>query len=130
MAAAAEQKAADEAARQAEAAAEDGRHTRRGNLLKIVEGDEQACLEGFNRACDAGPLAEEPLYGVRVTVLKASGEDQEALASKVRRRIRQAILRRGARVWEPLVEGDVLCSQNALGKLHGLAAVWNSELLR
>ena len=46
-----------------------------------------------------------------------------ALASKVRRRIRQAILRRGARVWEPLVEGDVLCSQNALGKLHGLAAV-------
>ena len=99
---------------------EEGRYARRGNLLKIVEGDEQACLEGFNRACDAGPLAEEPLYGVRVTVLKASGEDQEALASKVRRRIRQAILRRGARVWEPLVEGDVLCSQNALGKLHGL----------
>ena len=98
---------------------EDG-HTRRGNLLKIVEGDEQACVEGFNRACDAGPLAEEPLYNVRVTVLKASGEDQEALASKVRRRIRQAILKRGARVWEPLVAGDVLCSQNALGKLHGL----------
>ena len=99
---------------------EEGRYARRGNLLKIVEGDEQACVEGFNRACDAGPLAEEPLHGVRVTVIKASGEDQEALASKVRRRIRQAILRRGARVWEPLVEGDVLCSQNALGKLHGL----------
>ena len=66
----------------AEAASEEGRYARRGNLLKIVEGDEQACLEGFNRACDAGPLAEEPLHGVRVTVLKASGEDQEALASQ------------------------------------------------
>ena len=104
----------------AEAASEEGRYARRGNLLKIVEGDEQACLEGFNRACDAGPLAEEPLHGVRVTIIKASGDDSEALAGKVRRRIRQAILRRGARVWEPLVEGDVLCSQNALGKLHGL----------
>ena len=99
---------------------EEGRYARRGNFLKIVEGDEQACVEGFNRACDAGPLAEEPLHGVRVTVIKASGEDQEALASKVRRRIRQAILKRGARVWEPLVEGDVLCSssQNALRGSH------------
>ena len=26
------------------------------------------------------------------------------------------------RRWDPLVEGDVLCSQNALGKLHGLRA--------
>ena len=67
---------------------EEGRFARRGNLLKIVEGDEQACLEGFNRACDAGPLAEEPLHGVRVTIIKASGDDSEALAGKVRRRIR------------------------------------------
>jgi small GTP-binding protein len=92
----------------------------RGNALVVEAGPEQACVEGFNRACVAGPLAEEPLYGVRVVILRADGDDAEELAGKVRRAIRAAILTRGARVWELRVAGDVLCASAALGKLHGL----------
>lgn len=92
----------------------------RGNALVVEAGHEQACVEGFNRACKAGPLAEEPLYGVRVVILRADGDDAEEVTGKVRRAIRAAILKRGARVWELRVAGDVLCASAALGKLHGL----------
>jgi len=116
------------------------RHDEPGDFdLKVIEG---SVLTGFQMATDRGPLCDEPLSGVQMTLHIAAcevenGKDDEnqygplsgQIINTVRDVIKKAVLKAGTRIVEAMYLAVITTTSEALGGTYAVLGKRRSHVL-